>query len=94
MDEYEDTLLPTHILLQVSQTLSQEAKPCPLAQCGEVTTAYQGGVDHLPKFFFMNELKEVVMADDRVKVDKCQKHRGVVCSTEVCDQPSLKYCNL
>ena len=33
------------------------ALPCP--QCREVTKLYQGGVDNLPKFFVMNELKEV-----------------------------------
>ena len=66
------------------------ALPCP--QCREVTTLYQGGVDNLPKFFFMNELKEVVMADEGVKEYKPQKHGGVVCSTEDCGQPGLKYC--
>ena len=66
------------------------ALPCP--QCREVTTIYQGGVNNLPKFFFMNELKEVVMATDRVRKDKPQGHRGVVCSTEACGQPALKYC--
>ena len=63
---------------------------CP--QCREVTTIYQGGVNNLPKFFFVNELKEVVMATDRVRKDKPQEHRGVVCSTEACGQPALKYC--
>ena len=66
------------------------ALPCP--QCREMTTLYQGGVDNLPKFFFMNELKEVVMAEDGGKEDKPQKHRGVVCSTEDCGQRGLKYC--
>ena len=32
---------------------------CPV--CREMTTLFEGGVDNLPKFFFMNELKEVVM---------------------------------
>ena len=68
------------------------ALTCP--QCREVTTLYHGGVDNLPKFFFMNELKEVVMAEDRAKDDKPQKHKGVVCSTEDCGQPGLKYCKL
>ena len=63
---------------------------CP--QCREVTTLYQGGVDNLPKFFFMNELREVVMAEDGAGEDTPQKHRGVVCSTEDCGQPGLKYC--
>ena len=66
------------------------ALPCP--QCREVTTLYQGGVDNLPQFFFMNELKEVVMAEDGIREDKPQKHGGVVCSTEDCGQPGLKYC--
>ena len=64
--------------------------PCP--QCREVTTLYQGGVDNLPKLFFMNELKEILMAKDGVWEDKPQKHGGVVCSTEDCGQPGLKYC--
>ena len=68
----------------------ENALPCP--QCREVTTLYQGGVDNLPKFFFMNELKEVVMAEDGIREDKPQKHGGVVCSTEDCGQPGLKYC--
>ena len=42
----------------------------------------------------MNELKEVVMAEDGVKEDTPQKHREVVCSTEDCGQPGLKYCKL
>ena len=67
-----------------------DALPCP--QCREATILYQGGVDNLPKFFFMNELKEVVMSEDGVKDDKPQKHRGVVCSTEDCGQPGVKYC--
>ena len=66
------------------------ALPCP--QCREVTTLYQGGVDNLSKFFLLNELKEVVMADDGEKEDKQQEHGGVVCSTEDCGQPGLKYC--
>ena len=40
----------------------------------------------------MNELKEVVMADDGVRMDKPQKHTGAVCSTEDCGQPGVKYC--
>ena len=68
----------------------RHALPCP--QCRERTTLYQGGVDNLPKFFFMNELKEVVMSEEEVSKDKPQKHGGVVCSTEDCGQPGLKYC--
>ena len=66
------------------------ALPCP--QCREVTTLYEGVMDNLPNVFFMNELKEVVMAENGVKEDKPQKHGGVVCSTEDCDQLGLKYC--
>ena len=36
--------------------------PCPV--CRGVTVLYQGGVDNLPTFFFMNELKEVVTDQD------------------------------
>ena len=68
----------------------RNALPCP--QCREETTLYQGGVDNLPKFFFMNELKEVVMAEDGVREEIPQKRRCVVCSTEDCGQPALKYC--
>ena len=65
--------------------------PCP--QCREVTTLYEDGVNNLPKFFFMNELKEVVMSKDGEKEDaNPPKHGGVVCSTEDCGQSALKYC--
>ena len=60
--------------------------------CREVTTLYEGGVDNLPKFFFVNELKEVVMENDGVKEDKPQSKGGAVCSTEYCGQPAIKYC--
>ena len=66
------------------------ALPCP--QCKTVTTLYQDSVDILPKFFFMNELKEVAIAKDKVRKVKPQKHRCVVCSTGKCHQPGLKYC--
>ena len=68
----------------------RNALPCP--QCREVTTLNQGDVDTLPKFFFMNELKEVVMAGDGVRGDKPDKYGSVTCSTENCGQPGLKYC--
>ena len=67
------------------------ALPCP--QCREVTTLYQGGVDIIPKCFFMNELKEVVMAEGGVlRENEPPKYRNGVCSTEDCGQPGLKYC--
>ena len=66
------------------------ALPCP--QCREVTMLYQGGVDNLPKFFFMNELKEVVMTEDAVREGRLQKRGYIVCSTEDCGQPGVKYC--
>ena len=66
------------------------ALPCP--QCREGTTLYQGGVDNLPKFFFVNELKEVVMAEDGVSEGTPQKRRCVACSTEDCGQPGVIYC--
>ena len=40
----------------------------------------------------MNELKEVVMSEEGISKDKPQKHGSVVCSTEDCGQPGLKYC--
>ena len=64
--------------------------PCPV--CREVTTMYEGGVDNLPKFYFMNELKEVVMEEDVVKERSQQKPGGVVCSTEDCDEVAAIYC--
>ena len=54
-----------------------------------MTTLNQGDVDNLPNFFFINEFKDVAMAKDRGSE---QKHGRVVCSTEDCGQPSLKYC--
>ena len=67
--------------------------PCPV--CREVTALYEGGVDNLPKFFFMNELKEVVMGEEEIKEIKEEtpgKPRGVVCSTEDCDEVAVIYC--
>ena len=66
--------------------------PCPV--CREVTALFEGGVDNLPKFFFMNELKEVVMEENNVKEETPQKPRpkGVVCSTEDCEEMALIYC--
>ena len=53
---------------------------------------YQGGVDNLPKFFFMNELKEVVMADDGVREEIPRKRRCAVCCTEDLCQCISKHC--
>ena len=64
--------------------------PCPV--CREVTNLFEGGVDNLPKFFFMNELKEVVLEEDGVKEDEPRAQGGAVCSTEDCGQPAIKYC--
>ena len=64
--------------------------PCPV--CREVTTLYKGGVDNLPKFFFMNELKEVVMEKDEMREGTPHKPRGVVCSTEECGEVAVKFC--
>ena len=64
--------------------------PCPV--CREVTTLFAGGVDNLPKFFFMNELKEVVMEEDGVKDYKPQKHNGTFCSLPTCQELAVKFC--
>ena len=40
----------------------------------------------------MNQLKEVMMAEEGVMDGRPQKYRSMVCSTENCTQPSLKYC--
>ena len=62
--------------------------------CREGTALFEGGVDNLLKFFFMNELKEVVMEEDKVKEATPQKPRpkGVVCSTDDCEEVALIYC--
>ena len=67
-------------------------KELPCLVCREVTTLYEGGVDNLPKFFFMNELKEVVMEEDGVKEDKPQAQGDTVCSADNCEQSAIKYC--
>ena len=64
--------------------------PCPV--CREVTTLFEGGVDNLPEFFFMKELKEVAMKAEEVKEDKTQAQGGAVCPTDDCGQPAIKYC--
>ena len=64
--------------------------PCPV--CRVVTTLYEGGVDNLPKFFFMNELKEVIIEEEGVKEEKTQKPTGVACSTEDCEEVSVSFC--
>ena len=64
--------------------------PCP--ECRQVTPLYKGGVDNLPPFFFMKNLKEVIMEKDDAIASKPQPQGGVVCSTESCGQPGVKYC--
>ena len=61
--------------------------PCPV--CRQITQLYQGGVDNLPEFFFMNSLKEVVLEDDDVCAGDLQS--GPVCSTESCTTSAVKY---
>ena len=76
-----------------------EQLPCPV--CRGVTVLYEGGVDNLPKFFFMNELKEVVTEqDDEVEEENqpqsmkggSASSSGSVCSVEDCGQPAMTYC--
>ena len=64
--------------------------PCPV--CREVTALYKGGVDNLPKFFFMNELKEVVMEEEEIKEQTPQKLGSVVCSTDDCGEVAVNFC--
>ena len=67
--------------------------PCPV--CREVTDLHQGGVDDLPTFFFMNELKVVVTEQDEdndIILQPDSKENGGVCSAEGCGQPALRYC--
>ena len=59
--------------------------PCPV--CRDVTTLCEGSVDNLPKFFFMNELKEVVM-----KKDEVNKPTGTFCSLPTCQELAVKFC--
>ena len=61
--------------------------PCPV--CRAVTRLNQGGVDSLPQFFFMNELKEVVKEQDD---DKPKLQGGAVCSVDNCGKAAVKYC--
>ena len=61
--------------------------PCPV--CRQITRLYQGGVDNLPEFFFMNSLKEVVLEDEVCTEDS---QSGPVCSTESCTKSSVNYC--
>ena len=61
---------------------------CPVWR--EVTTLHKGGVDNLPKFFFVNELNDVVM--DKDKEEPPQRPRGVVCSTEDCGEVAVNFC--
>ena len=63
---------------------------CPV--CRQITLLYQGGVDNLPEFFFMNSLKEVVLEDDDVCAGDSQS--GPVCSTKSCTKSAVKYCTL
>ena len=51
--------------------------PCPV--CRQITHLYQGGVDNLPEFSFINSLKEVVLEDEVSAVDS---QSVPVCSTE------------
>ena len=64
--------------------------PCPV--CRGVTVLSQGGVDDLPPFFFMNELKDVITEKDDEKDSEPQPQGGAVCSTEECGQPAVNYC--
>ena len=64
--------------------------PCPM--CRKVPSLYEGGVDNLAKFYFMNELREVAMREDEDDDSKPQPIRGPVCSVEDCGQPALNYC--
>ena len=63
---------------------------CPV--CRQITLLYQGGVDNLPEFFFMNSLKEVVLENDEVCAGDSPS--GPVCSTESCTKSAVKYCTL
>ena len=63
----------------------------PCSECRQVTPLYKGGVDNLPPFFFMKNLKEVIMEKDDAIASKPQPQGGVVCSTESCGQPGVKY---
>ena len=64
--------------------------PCPV--CREVTALYKRSVDNLPKFFFMNELKEVVMEEEGIKEQTHQKARHVICSTDDCGELAVNFC--
>ena len=64
---------------------------CPV--CREVNSLYEGGVDNLPKYFFINEIKEVAAEEDGVnKATLPHKPRCVFCSTEDCGEVAVSFC--
>ena len=59
--------------------------PCPM--CRKPTVLYKGGVDNLPKFFFMHDLKQVV------EEEVCEEETdGIKCSVEDCGNGAAHYC--
>ena len=64
--------------------------PCPV--CRKVTTIDDGDVENLPKFFFMNELKEVVMGEEDTRETKPEKRRRMTCSTGDCNGIAPHFC--
>ena len=66
--------------------------PCPV--CRKETGLYEGGVDNLPKFFFIHDLKEVAMREDNIAGDDIKQRSGkdYMCSAHDCGQPAVNYC--
>ena len=102
MDELEDprllacrhTLCYKCVKDYVEKNNYGDKLPCPV--CRQITDLGQGGVDNLPDFFFMNNLKEVILTeddDDGVSDDQTQEKGDAVCSTKACTNSVVKYCD-
>ena len=65
--------------------------PCPV--CRLETPLGRGGVNNLPTFFFINELKEIMMGDDtEVRPSRKVEDKGVVCCTGDCGEQASQFC--
>ena len=66
---------------------------CPLDRCfWRPTTLYEGGVDNLPKFFFVKELKELIKEEGKGIKKKSLKRKHTFCSSKFCEESAVNYC--
>ena len=56
------------------------------------TTLCEGGVDNLPKFLFVNELKEIIMEEEKGIKKKSLKLKHIFCSSKFCKESAVNYC--